>query len=34
MRLSDGMTVTVERGVDGKINGLRTPDGQILSRDK
>jgi hypothetical protein len=34
VRVSDGMTVTVERAADGQITGLRTADGQLLSRDK
>ncbi len=34
MRASDGMTVSVERGADGKITGLRTAGGDYLPRDK
>jgi len=34
VRASDGVTVTVERGADGRITGLRAADGQFLSRDK
>lgn len=34
LRASDGMTVSVERGADGRITGLRTASGQFLPRDK
>jgi CubicO group peptidase (beta-lactamase class C family) len=34
VRSSDGMTVSVERGADGKITGLRAPGGLFLPRDK
>jgi hypothetical protein len=34
VRASDGVTVTVERDADGKVIGLRAPDGELLPRDK